>query len=77
MAVYNYDIVHIKGEYQSAPRVFGVPCGYRREDKYKVVSKPRTMTMDPSYIWGYISFGLVLLALLGLIGFTWMVLCKI
>jgi hypothetical protein len=77
VAVYNYDVVHIKEEYRSAPRSFGVSCGYKKEDKYKVVSKPRTITMDPSYIWGYVSFGLVLLALLGLIGFTWWALRKI
>jgi hypothetical protein len=35
------------------------------------------MTMDPSHIWGYISFGLVLLALMGLVVFTWWALCKI
>jgi hypothetical protein len=33
--------------------------------------------MDPSYIWGYVSFGLVLLALMGLVGFTWWALRKI
>jgi hypothetical protein len=33
--------------------------------------------MEPSYIYGYVSFGLVLLLLLGLIRFTWMVLHKI
>jgi hypothetical protein len=77
MAVHNYDIIYIKGECRSAPRMFGVPCGYERGDEYKNVSKPRTMSMEPSYIWGYVSFGLVLLALLGLIGFTWWALRKI
>jgi hypothetical protein len=77
VAVYNYDVVHIKGEYRSAPQSFRVLCGYKKEDKYKVVSKPRTITMDSFYIWGYVSVGLVLLALLGLIGFTWWVLRKI
>jgi hypothetical protein len=77
VAVYNYDVVHIKGECRSAPRTFGVPCGYRWEDEYKDAFKLRIMTMDPSYIWGYVSFGLVLLALLGLVGFTWWALCKI
>jgi hypothetical protein len=28
VAVHNYDVVYIKGEYQSAPRMFRVPCGY-------------------------------------------------
>jgi hypothetical protein len=28
VAVHNYDVVHIKGECQSAPQTFGVPCGY-------------------------------------------------
>jgi uncharacterized membrane protein YqjE len=35
------------------------------------------MIMEPSYIWGYMLFGLVLLVLLGLIGFTWWALRKI
>jgi hypothetical protein len=77
MAVHNYDVVHIKGECQSTPRTLGVPCGYGWKDEYKDVSKPRIMAMEPSYIWGYVSFGLVLLALLGLIRFTWWVLRKI
>jgi hypothetical protein len=77
VAVYNYDIVHIKGEYWSAPRMFGVPCGCGWKDEYKDTPKLRIMTMDPSYIWGYVSFGLVLLALMGLGGFTWWALRKI
>jgi hypothetical protein len=77
MAVHNYDVVYIKGECRSAPWTFGVPCGYEWRDDYKDVSKPRTTIMEPSFIWGYVSFGLVLLALLGLIGFTWWALRKI
>jgi hypothetical protein len=33
--------------------------------------------MEPSYVYGYVSFGLVLLLLLGLIGFAWMALRNI
>jgi hypothetical protein len=47
------------------------------DNEYKVLSKLRTRVMDWSYIYGYISFGLGLLFLLGLIGFTWMALRKI
>jgi hypothetical protein len=47
------------------------------EAEYKDTPKLRIMSMDRSYIWGYISFGLVLLALMGLIGFTWWALRKI
>jgi hypothetical protein len=47
------------------------------QSKYKGVSGSRTRTMEWSYIYGYVSFGLVLLLLLGLIGFTWMALRKI
>jgi hypothetical protein len=46
-------------------------------NEYKGVSKLRTRIMELSYIYGYVSFGLVLLLLLGLIGFTWMALRKI
>jgi hypothetical protein len=77
VAVYNYDVVHIQGEYRSAPRTFRVSCGCGREDEYKDTPKLRIMTMDPSYIWGYVSFGLVLLALMGLVIFTWWALRKI
>jgi hypothetical protein len=45
--------------------------------KYKGVPKLRIRTMEWSYIYGYVSFGLVLLLLLGLIGFTWIALRKI
>jgi hypothetical protein len=44
VAVHNYDVSYIKGECRSAPRIFGVPCGYERGDEYKDVSKPRTMS---------------------------------
>jgi hypothetical protein len=47
------------------------------DNEYKVLSQLRTRAMDWSYIYGYISFGLGLLFLLGLIGFTWMALRKI
>jgi hypothetical protein len=47
------------------------------DNEYKVLSKLRIRAMDWSYIYGYISFGLGLLFLLGLIGFTWMALRKI
>jgi hypothetical protein len=57
--------------------MFGVPCGYVWKDKYKDMSKVRIKTMDPSFIWGYVSFGLVLLALMGLVVFTWWALHKI
>jgi hypothetical protein len=35
------------------------------DNEYKVLSKLRTRVMDWSYIYGYISFGLGLLFLLG------------
>jgi uncharacterized membrane protein YqjE len=57
--------------------MFGVPCGYVWKNQYKDMPKLRIMTMDPSYIWGYVSFGLVLLALIGLVVFTWWALRKI
>jgi hypothetical protein len=77
VAVYNYGVIRIKGKSRSAPRAFGVSCGYRWKNKYKDTSKMSIMTMDPSYIWGYVSFGLVLLALVGLVVFTVWALCKI
>jgi hypothetical protein len=77
MAVHNYGVIRIKGNSRSALQTFGVPCGYRWKNEYKDTPKLRMMTMDPSYIWGYISFGLVLLALMGLVVFTWWVLRKI
>jgi VanZ family protein len=43
----------------------------------KAYPKQRTRIMDPSHIFGYVSFGLVLLLLLGLVGFTWVALHKI
>jgi hypothetical protein len=46
------------------------------QGKYKGVSKQRIRTMESLHIYGYVSFGLVLL-LLGLIGFTWVALHKI
>jgi hypothetical protein len=33
--------------------------------------------MEHVYIYGYVSFALGVLFLLGLIGFTWMALCRI
>jgi hypothetical protein len=77
MAVHNYGVIRIKGENRSAPRTFGVPCGYVWKNEYKDTSKMSIMTMDPSFIWGYVSFGLVLLALMGLVVFTWWALRKI
>jgi hypothetical protein len=77
VAVRNYDVVYIKGECRIAPRISGVPCGYELENEYKDVSKLRTKVMEWLYIYGYISFGLGLLFLLGLIRFTWMALRKI
>jgi hypothetical protein len=77
VAVHNYGAIRIKGKGRSAPRMFGVPCGYEWKNKYKDAPKMSIMTMDPSYIWGYVSFGLVLLALMGLVVFTWWALRKI
>jgi hypothetical protein len=47
------------------------------DNEYKALSKLRTKIMDWSHIYGYVSFGLGLLFLLGLIGFTWVALRKI
>jgi hypothetical protein len=77
VAVRNYDIVYIKGECWIALQISGVPCGYELENEYKDESKLRTKIMEWSYIYGYVSFELGLLFLLGLIRFTWMALSKI
>jgi hypothetical protein len=77
IAMRNYGITCIKGQSRSAPRMFGVPCGYVWKNKYKDTSKVRIETIDPSFIWGYVSVGLVLLALMGLVVFTWWALRKI
>jgi hypothetical protein len=45
--------------------------------KYKGMDKVRTKAMKWTYIYGYASFGVGVLFLLGLIGFTWVALCKI
>jgi hypothetical protein len=45
--------------------------------KYNNADEMRTIIMEWSYIYGYVSFGFGLLFLLGLIGFTWVTLCKI
>jgi hypothetical protein len=47
------------------------------QDKYIRCHQTENKTMELSYVYGYVSFGLVLLLLLGLIRFTWMALCKI
>jgi hypothetical protein len=57
--------------------MFGVSCGYGWKNEYKDTPKLSIMTMDPSYIWGYVSSGLVLLALMGLVVFTGWALRKI
>jgi hypothetical protein len=77
VAVRNYDVIYIKGECQITQRVSRVPCGYELENEYKDTSKLRTKVMEWSYMYRYVSFGLGLLFLLGLIRFTWMALCKI
>jgi hypothetical protein len=77
VAMHNYGAIRIKGKSRSAPRTFGVLCGCEWKNEYKDTPKLSIMTMDPSYIWGYISFGLVLLALMGLVVFTWWALHKI
>jgi hypothetical protein len=45
--------------------------------EYKGVGKMEIRVMNWSYIYGYVSFGLGVLFLLGLIGFTWVALHKI
>jgi hypothetical protein len=77
VAVGSYDIIYIKGECQIAPRADGVPCECELNHEYKDVSKLRTKVMEWSHIYGYVSFGLGLLFLLGLIRFTWVALRKI
>jgi hypothetical protein len=64
-------------EYSGCSRMSQSSVWMWLQSKYKGVSKPRTRAMEGSYIYGYVSFGLVLLLLLGLIGFTWMALRKI
>jgi hypothetical protein len=72
-----------KGEFGKSKGICGALqkimkfCVDMINNEYKVLSKLRTRAMDWSYIYGYISFGLGLLFLLGLIGFTWMALGKI
>jgi hypothetical protein len=77
MAVPNYGVICIKGKSRSTLRTFGGSCGYGCTNEYKDMSKMSIMAMDPSFIWGYVSFGLVLLALMGLVVFTWWALHKI
>jgi hypothetical protein len=67
----------IKGEIGVLWVPCGVPCGCGYKHKYKGVAKLRTKIMEWSYIYRYISFGVGLLFLLGLIGFTWVTLRKI
>jgi hypothetical protein len=47
------------------------------QHKYKDVAKLRTKVMEWAYIYGYVSFGMGILFLLGLNGFTWVALRKI
>jgi predicted FMN-binding regulatory protein PaiB len=77
VAVHNYDVVHIKGNIGVLRKRSEFCVDMNERMKYKDMSKPRTMTMEPSYIWGYVSFGLLALALLGSIVFTWWALRKI
>jgi hypothetical protein len=69
--------VHKKGEIGALRVPCGVLCGYGYKHKYKDVAKLRTKIMEWSYIYRYISFGVGLLFLLGLIRFTWVALRKI
>jgi hypothetical protein len=77
VAVCNYDVIYIKGECRIALWISRVLCGYELENEYKDECKLRPKIMEWSSIYGYVSFGLGLLFLLGLIRFTWMALHKI
>jgi hypothetical protein len=45
--------------------------------EHKGAPEKRTRTMERVYIYGYVSFALGVLFLLGLISFTWVALCQI
>jgi hypothetical protein len=45
--------------------------------EYKEIDKRRVETMEHVYIYGYVSFVLGVLSLLGLVLFTWIALWKI
>jgi hypothetical protein len=45
--------------------------------EYKEMDKRRVETMERVYIYGYVSFAMGVLFLLGLVLFTWMALQKI
>jgi hypothetical protein len=77
VAMHSYDVIYIRGEIQSAPRVFGVLCGVWWYNKYKGMHKRGVEGMDRIYVYGYVSFGLVSLFLIGLIVFSWLALQKI
>jgi hypothetical protein len=51
-------------------------CVDAKKFKYKVISKMKTRTMESVYISGYVSFGIGVLLLIGLIIFTWIALRK-
>jgi hypothetical protein len=68
-----------KGKTRSALGIvgIGVPCGVLRRIEYKDMDEMRTKIMEHVYIYGYISFTLRVLFLIGLILFTWVALRKI
>jgi hypothetical protein len=70
VAVRNYDIVYIKRGIQSAPRIVGVLCGVWSKYKYKGMHKWRVEVIDRVYVYGYVSFGLVTLFIIGLVMFS-------
>jgi hypothetical protein len=74
MAVHNYGVerktMECPGNLRSSMWSLG---GVR----YKDVDKLRTIIMEYIYIYGYVSFGLGVLFLIGLILFSWMALRKI
>jgi hypothetical protein len=47
------------------------------QHKYKRIDQTRIMVIEWSYIYGYMSFAVGILFLLGLIRFTWVALRKI
>jgi hypothetical protein len=71
VAVHNYGVERKTMEHPGNLRSFMWSLG---DVRYKGVDKLRTIIMECVYIYGYISFGLRVLFLIGLILFSWMAL---
>jgi hypothetical protein len=79
VAVYNYKVISIKGEDQSAQGALRVPRGVWWEYKYEGRVKCRKGIMEHDFVYGYLSIGLVslsLIVLLVLSGFALKMFCQ-